>query len=81
MKFSEIADFLQKRGYTDYETKDHHRVFYEFGRMDFLYNDCVKKFEMDYYDGNVEKVVMTQYFFGTTTFKDISTLEELYKCT
>lgn len=77
MKFSEIATFLRKHGYTDYETIPNHRVFYEFGKMDFLYNDCAKKFDLDYKDGDVEKVVMTQFWFGTTTFKDISTLEEL----
>ena len=79
MTFIEIADTLRKRGYTDYETIDHHRVFYEFGKMDFLYNDCAKRFDMDYYDGKVEKVVMTQYWFGKTTFKDIFTVEELIK--
>lgn len=77
MKFSEIADVLRKRGYTDYETTDHHRVFYEFGKMDFLYNDCAKKFDLDYYDGKVEKVVMTQFWFGHTYFKDIFTIDEL----
>ena len=77
MKFSEIADVLRKRGYTDYETTDHHRVFYEFGKMDFLYNDCAKKFDLDYYDGKVEKVVMTQFWFGHTYFKGITTIEEL----
>ena len=77
MKFSEIADVLRKRGYTDYDTTDHHRVFYEFGKMDFLYNDCAKKFDLDYYDGKVEKVVMTQFWFGHTYFKDITTIEEL----
>ena len=81
MKFSEIAEYLRKRGYTEYETKDNHMVFYEFGKMDFMYNDCAKRFEFDYYDGNVDKVVMTQYWFGKTTFKDIVTLEELYKST
>ena len=79
MTFIEIADTLRKRGYIDYETKDHYRVFYEFGRMDFMYNDCAKRFEMYYYDGKVEKVVMTQYWFGKTTFKDIFTVEELIK--
>lgn len=79
MTFIEIADTLRNRGYIDYETKDHYRVFYEFGRMDFMYNDCAKRFEMDYYDGKVEKVVMTQYWFGKTTFKDIFTVEELIK--
>lgn len=77
MKFSEIATFLRKRGYTDYETTDHHRVFYEFGKMDFMYNDCAKKFDLDYKDGNVEKVIMTQFWFGTTSFKDIFTIEDL----
>lgn len=77
MKFSEIADVLRKRGYTDYDTTDHHRVFYEFGKMDFLYNDCAKKFDLDYYDGKVEKVVMTQFWFGHTYFKDIFTIDEL----
>ncbi len=77
MKFIDIAEFLRKRGYTEYETKDHHMVFYEFGKMDFLYNDCAKRFEFDYYDGEVDKVVMTQYWFNTTSFKDIFTIEEL----
>jgi hypothetical protein len=42
-----------------------------------MYNECAKKFDMDYKDGNVEKVVMTQFWFGTTSFKDIFTIEEL----
>ena len=37
-----------------------------------------KKYEMDYKDGNVEEIVMTQYWFGKTEFKHIKTLEELY---
>ena len=77
MKFSEIATFLRRIGYVDYETILNHRVFYEFGKMDFMYNECAKKFDMDYKDGNVEKVVMTQFWFGTTSFKDIFTIEEL----
>ena len=77
MKFSEIATFLRRIGYVDYETILNHRVFYEFGKMDFMYNDCAKKFDMDYKDGNVEKVVMTQFWFGTTSFKDIFTIEDL----
>ena len=77
MNFNEIAEELWKHGYTDYETKEHYRVFYEFGKMDFMYNECAKKFDMDYKDGNVEKVVMTQFWFGTTSFKDIFTIEEL----
>ena len=79
MEFSEIATFLRKRGYTEKETVDHHRVFYEFGVMDFLYSDVAKKFECDYEDGKVEKVIMTQYWFNTTTFKEITTLDELYE--
>ena len=77
MKFSEIATFLRRIGYVDYETILNHRVFYEFGKIDFMYNDCAKKFDMDYKDGNVEKVVMTQFWFGTTSFKDIFTIEDL----
>ena len=77
MKFSEIATFLRRIGYVDYETILNHRVFYELGKMDFMYNDCAKKFDMDYKDGNVEKVVMTQFWFGTTSFKDIFTIEDL----
>lgn len=77
MKFSEIATFLRRIGYVDYETKQNHRVFYEFGKMDFMYNECAKKFDLDYKDGNAEKVVMTQFWFGTTSFKDIFTIEDL----
>ena len=77
MEFGEIAGILRKRGYTEKETVDHHRVFYEFGIMDFLYSDVAKKFECDFEDGQVEKVIMTQYWFGTTTFKEITTIEEL----
>lgn len=79
MTFNEIAEELWKHGYTDYETKEHYRVFYEFGKMDFMYNDSAKRFEVEYYDGKVEKVVMTQYWFGKTTFKDIFTIDELIK--
>ena len=79
MEFKDIADFLRKHGYIDYETKDHHRTFYEFDKLDFLYNDCAKRFEFDYFDGKVEKIVMTQYWFKQTIFKDIFTLDELYK--
>ena len=54
MKFSDIAEFLRKHGYTEKETLPHHRVFYEFGTMDFLISDVAKKYEMDYFDGEVE---------------------------
>ena len=77
MNFAEIATFLRRIGYVDYETIPNHRVFYEFGKMDFMYNDCAKKFDLDYIDGKVEKIVMTQFWFGKTTFKDIFTIEEL----
>ena len=78
MEFAEITGFLWKCGYSDYETKEKHKTFYEFDRMDFLYADCAKKFDFDYDDGKVGKIVMTQYSHGKTTFKDITTIEELY---
>lgn len=78
MKFSEIAGFLRKLGYNDKETTDHHIVFYEFNTMDFLMSEVAKKYEMDYNDGEVEEITMTQYWFGKTEFKKIKTLEELY---
>lgn len=77
MDFSELATFLRRIGYQDYETVEGHRVFYEFDKMDFLYSDCAKKFDVDYADGVATKVVMVQYWFGTTTFKEISSIEEL----
>lgn len=77
MRFVDIAEVLRKCGYTEKEVGDHHRVFYEFGMMDFLYSDTAKRYEMDYFDGDVEEVVMTQYWFGTTTFKHIKSIEEL----
>ena len=78
MEFSEIAGFLWKCGYSDREPREKHRVFYEYGIMDFLYGDDVKKFEFDYDDGKVEKVIITHYYCGTTTFKEITSIEELY---
>ena len=77
MKFTEIAELLRKRGYTEKETKDNYRVFYEFGTMDFLYSDTAKKYEMEYHCGEVDEVIMTQYWFGKTEFKHIKSLEEL----
>ena len=79
MKFAEVAEWLRKRGYLEKEPIDHVRVFYEFGSMDFLYSDVAKKFECRYKDGEVEELVMTQYWFGATTFKTITTIEELIK--
>lgn len=77
MKFSEIFDLMSKRGYVDKEPKDHYRVFYEFGTMDFLTSDVAKKFECEYKDGEVEKIIMTQFWFGRTTFKEITDIDEL----
>lgn len=77
MWFSEVAEVLRARGYTEKETTDHHRVFYEFSTMDFLYSDCAKKFDIDYKDGKIEKIVMTQYWFGTTSFTTIESIEDL----
>lgn len=77
MKFSEIFDLVSKRGYIDREPKDNYRIFYEFGTMDFLISDVAKKFECEYKDGEVEKIIMTQFWFGTTTFKEITDIDEL----
>lgn len=77
MRFSDIAELLRKRGYTERESIDKHRVFYEFGPMDFLYNDMARKFEFDYNNGEVEKITMTQYWFGRTMFKEIKDIDEL----
>ena len=78
MEFSEIAGFLWKCGYSDKEPREKHRVFYEYDSLEFISFPIVKKFEFDYDDGKVEKVVMTLYSCGTTTFKEITTIEELY---
>ena len=77
MTFFEAADILRKRGYVERETGDRRRTFYEFSTWDFLISDVAKKFDIEYKDGEVEKLVYTQYFFGTTTFKEINDLEEL----
>lgn len=78
MTFFEAADILRKRGYVERETGDRRRTFYEFSTWDFLISDVAKKFDIEYdEDGVVEKLVYTQYFFGTTTFKEINDLEEL----
>ena len=77
MEFSEIASVLRKRGYTEDEAKPNYRIFYEFGKLDFLYSDCAKKFEVQYDNGEVEKIVMIQYWFGKSIIKEILTLEEL----
>ena len=80
MTFFEAADILRKRGYVERETGDRRRTFYEFSTLDFLISDVAKKFDIEYKDGEVEKLVYTQYFFGTTTFKEINDLEELKTC-
>ncbi len=79
MKFGEVAEIFRKRGYCEREIKEGYRVFYEFGVMDFLYSDTAKRFEVFYKDVDVEKIVMTQYWFKTTEFRDIETLEDLQK--
>lgn len=48
MNFSEIATLLRQRGYSEKETKENHRVFYEYNSEDFLRYDIVRKFEVDY---------------------------------
>ena len=77
MKFSDVVEPLRKRGYVEKDTLENHRVFYEFGTLDFLTSDVAKKFEFDYKDGAVDEITMTQYWFGSTTFKKIDTIEEL----
>ncbi len=77
MKFSEVVEPFRKRGYVEKETLENHRVFYEFGTLDFLTSEVAKKFEFDYKDGAVEEITMTQYWFGSTTFKKITTIDEL----
>lgn len=79
MKFTDVVELLRKRGYVEKETCDHYRVFYEFGTLDFLTSDVAKKFEFSYEDGVIEEVTMTQYWFGTTTFKKITGIDELSK--
>lgn len=77
MKLNEIVNLFTQRGYTDREPKDHYKIFYEFDIMDFLYSDCTKKFEFEYKDNNVEKVVMVRYWFGNTEVKEITAIDEL----
>ncbi len=77
MKFSEVVELFRTRGYVEKKTLENHRVFYEFGTLDFLTSDVAKKFEFDYKDGAVEEITMTQYWFGSTTFKKIITIDEL----
>ena len=79
MKFSAVVEHLRKRGYSETEPKENYRVFYEFGTLDFLITDAGKKFECRYKDDEVEDLTMTLYWFGTTTFKTITTIEELIK--
>lgn len=77
MSFEEFADLLRKRGYTEKEVKENFCVFYEFGVMDFLYSDCAKKYEVEHKDGEITKAVMVQYWFGTTNFKEIGSIDQL----
>lgn len=78
MEFSEVAGFLRKCGYSEGEINETHRVFYEFGKMDFLYSGCAKKYDVESADGTVTKLTMTQYWFGKTEIKQLNTIDELY---
>ena len=77
MNFSEITTLLRQRGYSEKETKENHRVFYEYNSEDFLRYDIVRKFEVDYKDGTITKMVMVKYLFNQTIIKEIKTKEEL----
>lgn len=79
MKFAEVAEILRKRGYTEREPKENYRTFYEYNSLDFLRVDCAKRFEVYYKDTEVEKIVLTQYWYNSTEFRDIETLEDLQK--
>lgn len=77
MNFGEIVTLLRQRGYSEKETKKNHRVFYEYNSEDFLKYDIVRKFEVDYKDGIITKMVMVKYLFSQTIIKEIKTKEEL----
>ena len=77
MNFSEITTLLRQRGYSEKETKENLRVFYEYNSEDFLRYDIVRKFEVDYKDGTITKMVMVKYLFNQTIIKEIKTKEEL----
>ena len=78
MRFQEIQGFLTKCGYTERECDNHHS-FYEFGTQDFLYSEVAKRFSCDVDEkGNTDKVILTQYWFGTTTFKEITDINGIY---
>ena len=77
MNFSEIATLLRQRGYSEKEIKKNYKVFYEYNSEDFLRYDIVRKFEVDYKDGTITKMVMVKYLFNQTIIKEIKTKEEL----
>jgi len=77
MNFGEIVTLLRQRGYSEKETKENLRVFYEYNSEDFLRYDIVRKFEVDYKDDTLTKMVMVKYLFNQTIIKEIKTKEEL----
>ncbi len=77
MNLNDVIEPLIKRGYVERDPKENKKVFYEFGLQNFMVSDIAKKLEFTYKDGVVEEVVLTQYWFGNTTFKTITTIEEL----
>lgn len=77
MNLNDVIEPLIKRGYVERDPKENKKVFYEFGLQNFMVSDIAKKLEFTYKDGVVDEVVLTQYWFGSTTFKTITTIEEL----
>ena len=77
MNLNDVIEPLRKKGYVERDPKENKKVFYEFGLQNFMVSDIAKKLEFTYKDGVVEEVVLTQYWFGSTTFKTIATIEEL----
>ena len=77
MKYDEVVELLRKRGYEEDFILEGYLVFREFGKLDFLYSDCTKKFDVIRTNDGTADVTMTQYWFETTTIKHINTFEEL----
>ena len=77
INFNEIVTLLRQRGYSEKETKENHRVFYEYNSEDFLRCDLVRRFEIGYKDDTITKMVMVKYLFNQTIIKEIKTKEEL----
>ena len=77
MNLNDVIEPLIKRGYVERDPKENKKVFYEFGLQNFMVSDIAKKLEFTHKDGVVDEIVLTQYWFGSTTFKTITTIEEL----